>query len=226
MRQAEPGLVRARVLGRARAAGRERRARRRLVRRCAVRPGAAAALPARRHGRAQFSRDRYWWRGAASDAQLRRVPPDPRGRRPRACRCRSRSPPATARDGLVLPRRDPARHASPTCAPLADRAAVAGDGAPWEEAGRLIARCHRAGLDHADLNAHNMLFDRDRQGLDHRLRPRRRLRHPGDRLARAQPGAPAALAAEAARRARGRDDVERDFARLRDAYDRAWERGY
>ena len=42
---------------------------------------------------------------------------------------------------------------------LADRAAVAGDGAPWEEAGRLIARIHRAGLDHADLNAHNLLFD-------------------------------------------------------------------
>ncbi len=42
---------------------------------------------------------------------------------------------------------------------LADRALVAGRGAPWEETGRLIARFHRAGLDHADLNAHNILFD-------------------------------------------------------------------
>ena len=41
---------------------------------------------------------------------------------------------------------------------LADRALVAGRGAPWEETGRMIARFHRAGLDHADLNAHNILF--------------------------------------------------------------------
>ena len=31
--------------------------------------------------------------------------------------------------------------------------------APWEEAGALIARFHRIGLDHPDLNAHNLLFD-------------------------------------------------------------------
>ncbi|PJK10866.1 3-deoxy-D-manno-octulosonic acid kinase [Lysobacteraceae bacterium NML120232] len=37
--------------------------------------------------------------------------------------------------------------------------AHAGDAAPWQEAGRLIARFHRVGLNHADLNAHNLLFD-------------------------------------------------------------------
>ena len=31
--------------------------------------------------------------------------------------------------------------------------------APWEAAGELVARFHRVGLDHADLNAHNLLFD-------------------------------------------------------------------
>lgn len=40
---------------------------------------------------------------------------------------------------------------------LAERA-IAGD-APWSAAGRLVARAHRAGLDHADLNADNILFD-------------------------------------------------------------------
>lgn len=36
--------------------------------------------------------------------------------------------------------------------------------APWAEAGRLIAHMHRAGLDHADLNADNLLFARDGRG--------------------------------------------------------------
>lgn len=31
--------------------------------------------------------------------------------------------------------------------------------APWVQSGALIARFHRAGLDHPDLNAHNLLFD-------------------------------------------------------------------
>src|SRR5690606_10538832 len=47
---------------------------------------------------------------------------------------------------------------------LADRAQVAGSGAPWEETGRLIARFHREGLEHADLNAHNILFDGNGRG--------------------------------------------------------------
>ena len=98
---------------------------------------------------------------------------------------------------------------------LADRAAVAGDGAPWEEAGRLIARAHRAGLDHADLNAHNLLFDHHRARLAHRLRswPHAHSRH---RLARAQPRAPEALAAEAARQSpasKTSSAISRDCAR-------------
>lgn len=33
------------------------------------------------------------------------------------------------------------------------------DAAPWEAVGGMLARFHRAGLDHADLNAHNILVD-------------------------------------------------------------------
>ena len=36
--------------------------------------------------------------------------------------------------------------------------------APWRECGALIARFHRAGLDHSDLNAHNLLFDDGNSG--------------------------------------------------------------
>ena len=107
---------------------------------------------------------------------------------------------------------------------LADRASVAGDGAPWEEAGRLIARSHRAGLDHADLNAHNLLFNAAGQGWVIDL-DRGELRIPATgwrerNLARLR---------RSVLKLRGNrpvDAVERDFARLRGAYDRIWQRGY
>lgn len=106
---------------------------------------------------------------------------------------------------------------------LADRALVAGRGAPWEETGRLIARFHRAGLDHADLNAHNILFDANGHGwlIDF---DRGVLRIPATgwrernlkRLLRSL----LKLRGE-----RSREDVGKDFARLRRAYDLAWARG-
>ena len=107
---------------------------------------------------------------------------------------------------------------------LADRAAVAGDGAPWEEAGRLIARAHRAGLDHADLNAHNLLFTTTGRGWIIDL-DRGRVRIPATgwrerNLARLK------RSLLKLRGTRPVEDVERDFARLRTAYDRAWDRGY
>ena len=37
--------------------------------------------------------------------------------------------------------------------------AALGSGALWRGAGAVIARLHRAGVDHADLNAHNILLD-------------------------------------------------------------------
>ena len=106
---------------------------------------------------AHFSRDRYWWRGAnrtrsfaefrlTRDMATRGVPV------PRPVAAYYRREGYFYHAAILIERIDDVRT-------LADRAAVAGDGAPWEEAGRLIARIHRAGLDHADLNAHNLLFD-------------------------------------------------------------------
>ena len=107
---------------------------------------------------------------------------------------------------------------------LAERASVAGDGAPWEETGRLVARFHRAGLDHADLNAHNILFDATGHGwlIDF---DRGRIRIPETRwrernLSRLQ------RSLLKLRGMRDEDAVRRDFARLRGAYDATWNRGY
>lgn len=112
---------------------------------------------------------------------------------------------------------------------LAEYVAAAGGEAPWEETGRLVARFHRAGLDHADLNAHNILFDSGMSGgnghgwlIDF---DKGRLRIPAtgwrernlSRLRRSL---------LKLRGDRDIDDVVRDFKRLRVAYDAAWQRGY
>lgn len=92
--------------------------------------------------------------------------------------------------------------------------------APWDQAGRLIARMHRGGLDHADLNADNLLFDASGRGwvidLDRGLfrtigngwRERNLQRLHRSLLKR--------------RGVRDVGDVEEDFTRLRDAYETEW----
>ncbi|MDQ3205583.1 MAG: 3-deoxy-D-manno-octulosonic acid kinase [Pseudomonadota bacterium] len=107
---------------------------------------------------------------------------------------------------------------------LADRAVVAGDGAPWEEAGRLIARAHRAGLDHADLNAHNLLFKSSGQGWVIDL-DRGQVRIPDTRW-RERNLARLRRSLIKLRGNRTPAEVERDFKRLRAAYDQIWTRGY
>lgn len=107
---------------------------------------------------------------------------------------------------------------------LADRVQVAGSDAPLEETGRLIARFHRAGLDHADLNAHNILFDAQGRGwlIDF---DRGVLRIPATRWRQAN----LARLKRSLLKLRGQrsvQDVEADYARLRRAYDQAWERGF
>lgn len=171
---------------------------------------------------ARFNRDRYWWSGAnqtRSFAEFRLL-------RELAGKGLPVPKPVAAwyrRDGwyyyaaILLERLGDVRS-------LADRAAVAGDGAPWEEAGRLIARCHRVGLDHADLNATNLLFDSGGHGWVIDL-DRGQIRIPATpwrerNLARLK------RSLLKLRGERGEAEVERDFARLRTAYDRAWERGY
>lgn len=171
---------------------------------------------------ARFNRDRYWWQGAnktRSFAEFRLT-------RELARKGLPVPAPVAAwyrRDGLhyyaaiMIERLDGVRS-------LADRAAVAGDGAPWEEAGRLIARCHRAGLDHADLNATNLLFDTAGQGWVIDM-DRGAIRIPATawrerNLARLK------RSLLKLRGSRSHEQVEADFSRLRTAYERAWERGY
>jgi 3-deoxy-D-manno-octulosonic acid kinase len=107
---------------------------------------------------------------------------------------------------------------------LADLASLAPQQAPWDTAGRLVARIHRAGLDHADLNANNLLFDDDRAGwvidLDRSV-----LRIPETawreaNLARLK------RSLLKLRGTRAVAEVEADFDRLRRAYDDAWAKGY
>lgn len=101
-------------------------------------------------------------------------------------------------------------------------AALALEGAaPWVEAGRLVARMHRAGLDHADLNADNLLFDRDGRGwvidLDRGV-----FRTIGDGWRQRNLGR---LHRSLVKRRGVRDigEVEEDFTRLREAYEQAWD---
>lgn len=170
---------------------------------------------------AALSRDRYLWRGPSavrSVAEFRML--RELGRRglpvPRPIAASYQRSGATYRAAILLERLSDVRS-------LGDRAAVAGHDAPWAEAGRLIARFHRAGLDHADLNAHNILFDAQARGwmIDFD-RCVLRIPETGWRernLARLRRSL---LKLRGARPAR---DVLDDFARLRQAYDVAWERG-
>ena len=99
---------------------------------------------------------------------------------------------------------------------LASWLSRAPDDAPWEALGAVIARMHAAGVEHADLNAHNLLvdasgapwlidFDRGRQ----HARPGAWRQQNLDRLARSL--------AKLSRDARWKPG----FARLRAAYDGA-----
>lgn len=171
---------------------------------------------------ANFSRDGYVWHGAArarSFAEFRlarllhaRGLPVPRS--VAACYWRR----GASYRAAILIERLLGVHS------LAERAAVAGHDAPWEETGRLIARFHRAGLDHADLNAHNILFDATGQGwLIDFDKGRLRIPETGWRegnLARLK------RSLIKVRGERPQADVKEDFARLRRAYDATWERGY
>lgn len=104
---------------------------------------------------ASLSRDSYAWMGEArvrSVAEFRllrevarRGVPVPA---PVAAFYRRHGP--GYRAAILLERIDAAR----TLAELA-----AEGEAPWDAVGRLVAKAHSAGLDHADLNADNILFD-------------------------------------------------------------------
>lgn len=170
---------------------------------------------------ASVSRDRYVWHGAErtrSFAEFRlmrlligRGLPVPR---PLAASYVRKG--AFYRAAILLERLDGVRS-------LADRALVAGSGAPWEETGRLIARFHREGLEHADLNAHNILFDGNGRGwLIDFDRGRMRIPATGWREANLRRLLRSLLKL---RGPRSVDEVEKDFSRLRRAYELSWSRG-
>lgn len=106
---------------------------------------------------------------------------------------------------------------------LADLVSADGAAAPWEEAGELVARCHRGGLDHVDLNAHNILFETGGRGwvidLD---RCRRRLPQTGWRMRNL------ARLERSLRKLGGsaRPDVQAGIERLQAAYHARWDKGY
>ncbi len=96
--------------------------------------------------------------------------------------------------------------------------------APWEAAGELIAKFHRAGVEHADLNAHNILFDGEGRGwmIDF---DRSHIRIPATQWREAN----VQRLLRSLRKQRGARDlaqVDAEFARLRTAYEAAWKRSY
>ncbi|HRN62241.1 MAG TPA: 3-deoxy-D-manno-octulosonic acid kinase [Luteimonas sp.] len=170
---------------------------------------------------AKFSRDRYLWRGADRSRSfaefrilrelLRRKCPVPQP--VAACYLRGR---ASYRAWIIIERLLGVRS-------LADLLLESPDEAPWEASGRLVARFHREGLDHADLNAHNVLYDAAGKGwlIDF---DRARMQIPAtawrernlQRLLRSLHK----VGGESRRGA-----VDKGFARLRKAYDARWAKG-
>ncbi|HSX64474.1 MAG TPA: 3-deoxy-D-manno-octulosonic acid kinase [Pseudoxanthomonas sp.] len=95
---------------------------------------------------------------------------------------------------------------------------------PWEATGKLIARFHRAGLDHADLNADNILFDAQGQGwlIDF---DRSALRIPATHW-RERNLSRLRRSLMKLRGARSEEQIHHGYALLRRAYDSVWSRGY
>ena len=131
---------------------------------------------------ARLSRDSYWWAGEARvrafaewrllEALSERGLPVPR---PVAARYQRSG--LTYRCDLITER---IAEAAPMSAALARTALP---DATWRAVGAAIARLHHAGVDHADLNAHNILID-DKGLVSVIDFDRARLRGPGPWAAR------------------------------------------
>jgi 3-deoxy-D-manno-octulosonic acid kinase len=106
---------------------------------------------------------------------------------------------------------------------LAELAADEDDPALWRRSGELIARLHRAGLDHADLNADNLLFQPDGTGWVIDL-DRSRIRIPATAWREANLRRLERSLLKL-RGARSPERVREDVRRLREAYDKRWQRG-
>jgi 3-deoxy-D-manno-octulosonic acid kinase len=170
---------------------------------------------------ARVSRDAYLWQGADrtrsfAEFRLMRLLVSQGLPVPRPLAAYYARQGVTYRAAILMERLEGVRS-------LAELAKVAGRGAPWEVAGRLIAKFHRVGLDHADLNAHNILFDGFGQGwvIDF---DRGVIRIPATRW-RERNLKRLLRSLLKLRGERSREEVERDFERLRRAYELAWGKG-
>lgn len=170
---------------------------------------------------AKFSRDRHLWRGPAhvrSFQEFRLL-----------CALRAQGLPVprpiaavywrhtlSYRAAILLERLLDVRS-------LAELAAGEDDPALWRRCGELIARLHCAGLDHADLNAHNILFRPDGEGWIIDL-DRSRIR-PADGAWREANLRRLERSLLKLRGERSPQRVQEDVRRLREAYDTRWRRG-
>lgn len=184
--------------------------------------GAAVLRHYRRGGlMARLGRKNYLWRGARrtrshAEFLLTRQLHDLGLPVPRPLAAMYLRKGLTYRAALLIQRLDGVQ-------PLAALAQARGAQAPWEAVGQMIARFHRAGLDHVDLNVHNILVDAadkpwlidfDRCAL--RIPATRWRRRNLARLLRSL---------LKLRGARSEAAVREDHVRLCAAYDHAWERG-
>lgn len=170
---------------------------------------------------ARLSRDRFWWRGPS------RIRSFDEFRLLRELRGKGLPVPMPIaaiywrvgrfyRAAILLDRLQNVRA-------LADWVADDADAAIWARTGELIARMHRAGLDHADLNAHNLLFEPNGRGWIIDL-DRGRIRIPATAWREANLKRLERSLLKL-RGARSEDRVREDVRTLREAYDTRWRRG-
>lgn len=170
---------------------------------------------------ARFSRDRFWWRGPSHVRSFDEF------RLLRELRGKGLPVPMPIaaiywrvggfyRAAILLDRLQNVRA-------LADWASDDAEAAIWARAGELIARMHRVGLDHADLNAHNLLFEPNGRGWIIDL-DRGRIRIPATAWREANLKRLERSLLKL-RGARSEDRVREDVRRLREAYDTRWRRG-
>lgn len=170
---------------------------------------------------ARFSRDRFWWRGPSHVRSFDefRLLRELRGKGlpvPMPIAAIYWRSGGFYRAAILLDRLQNVRA-------LADWAADDADTTIWSRAGELIARMHRVGFDHADLNAHNLLFEPNGRGWIIDL-DRGRIRIPATAWREANLKRLERSLLKL-RGARSEDRVREDVRRLREAYDTRWRRG-
>ena len=100
-----------------------------------------------------------------------------------------------------------------------------GASAPWAECGLLISRAHRKGLNHADLNAHNIVFNQRNEGwLIDFDRSKREIPETAWRMANLS-RLQRSLRKIQSSASLPREMIEQGIATMLESYERAWARG-